>query len=90
MQPSGLAHVTAARKDGRWEKAYSGSAKMVIPDDFLEALKKNRAAKAFFETLDRRNLYAIYHRLHTAKRIETRKKRIADIVARLSRDEPFH
>jgi uncharacterized protein YdeI (YjbR/CyaY-like superfamily) len=89
MQPSGLAHVEAARKDGRWDRAYAGSAEMVIPDDFLKELGKNRAAKKFFETLDRRNLFAIYWRLHTAKRPETRQKRIHDMIAKLARGEGF-
>lgn len=90
MQPAGLAHVEAARADGRWENAYAGSADMVIPDDFLAAVQKNVAAKKFFATLDRRNLFAIYHRLTTAKREATRTKRIADIVAQLARGEVFH
>lgn len=90
MEPSGLAHVEAARRDGRWERAYSGSAEMVMPDDFLEALQQNPAAKAFFETLDRKNLYAIYHRLEAAGRLETRGKRMTRILARLARGEAFH
>jgi uncharacterized protein YdeI (YjbR/CyaY-like superfamily) len=90
MQPSGLAHVDAARQDGRWEQAYSGSSEMVIPDDFLEELQKNPAAKKFFATLDRRNLFVIYHRLQTAKRLETRKKRIASMLAELARGKAFH
>lgn len=90
MQPSGLAHVEAARQDGRWEQAYAGSSEMVIPDDFLEAVRKNARANKFFATLDRRNLFVIYHRVQTAKRVETRKKRIADIVAQLARGEAFH
>ena len=90
MQPHGLAHVQAARQDGRWEQAYSGSANMVIPDDFLKEMRKNLAAKRFFAALDRRNLYVIYHRLQTAKRLETRKKRIADMVVQLARGEAFH
>ncbi|MFN0105913.1 MAG: YdeI/OmpD-associated family protein [Bryobacteraceae bacterium] len=90
MQPFGLAQVEAARQDGRWEKAYSGSAEMVMPEDFLKELRKVPAAKRFFETLDRRNLYAIYHRLQTAKRPETRKKRVMDIVAYLARGKAFH
>ena len=87
MRPPGLAHVQAARRDGRWEQAYAGSADMVIPDDFLGALRKTPAAERFLETLDRRNLYRIYHRLQTAKRPETRKKRIAEMVAQLARGE---
>ena len=90
MQPAGLAQVEAAKRDGRWESAYAGSANLVIPDDFLQALKTNRSAKKAFEGLDRKNLFAIYHRLHTAKRPETRQKRIADFIAKLGRGELFH
>ena len=90
MQPAGLTHVEAARMDGRWEKAYSGSAAMVMPDDFLEELQKLPAAKQFFESLDRRNLYAIYHRIQTAKRSETRRKRITDILTQLAQGKAFH
>jgi uncharacterized protein YdeI (YjbR/CyaY-like superfamily) len=56
MTPAGLAHVDAAKADGRWEGAYAGSAAMVIPQDFLDALETMPDAKAFFETLDRKNL----------------------------------
>ena len=90
MHPSGLVHVQATRQEGRWEQAYSGSATMVIPDDFLEALHNNPAAERFFSALDRRNLYAIYHRIQTAKRLETRRKRIADMVLQLEHGVTFH
>ena len=90
MKPSGLVHVEAAKKDGRWEQAYAGSAEMVIPEDFLAALKKIPAAERFYAALDRKNLYAIYHRLQTAKRPETRQKRVESILAQLARGEVFH
>ena len=90
MMPAGLKHVEAAKADGRWEIAYAGSAGMTIPQDFLDALATMPAAKAFFETLDRKNLYPIYYRLHTAKRPETRAKRMAQILAQLDRGERFH
>ena len=48
------------------------------------------AAKAFFATLDCKNLYSIYYRLQTAKRPETRAKRMAQILAQLDRGERFH
>ena len=53
MTPAGLAHVEAAKADGRWDTAYAGSSSMVIPQDFLDALEERPAAKAFFESLDR-------------------------------------
>ncbi len=90
MMPAGMAHVEAAKADGRWGNAYSGSATMTIPQDFLDALDAMPAAKAFFQTLDRKNLYPIYCRLLTAKRPETRAKRLAQILAQLDRGERCH
>lgn len=90
MQPPGLAQVEAAKQDGRWESAYAGSADMEIPEDFLRALGKNKAAKAFYATLNRANLFAIYHRLHTAKKPQTRAARIERIVAQLGEGIPLH
>ncbi|MGS1018114.1 YdeI/OmpD-associated family protein [Allosphingosinicella humi] len=48
------------------------------------------SAKAFLQTLDRNNLYPIYYRLHTAKRLETRARGLAQILAQLDREERFH
>lgn len=90
MQPSGVKHVVAAKQDGRWEQAYAGPANMVIPDDFLRALSKNAAAKRFYATLNRQNLYAIYHRIQTAKRAETRQRRITAVVTRLASGKAFY
>ena len=90
MHPSGLAHIETARQDGRWENAYSGSSEMILPDDFLQELQCHPVARQFLDTLNRRNLYAIYYRLQTAKRTETRKKRMVDILAQLARGEAFH
>lgn len=87
MKPAGLAQVEAAKADGRWENAYAGSAWMTIPPDFLDALETLPAAKTFFETLDRRSLYAIYYCLYTAKQPQTRAKRMAQILAQLERGE---
>lgn len=90
MTPAGLAHVEAAKADGRWDSGYEGSATMTIPQDFLDALEVMPAAKAFYQTLDRKNLYSIYYRLHTAKRPETRAKRLSQILIQLDRGERFH
>jgi uncharacterized protein YdeI (YjbR/CyaY-like superfamily) len=87
MQPAGMAHVEAARADGRWDAAYAASSDMEIPADFLAALKKDKTAKATFDTLANSHLFAIYYRLHNAKRPETRAKRKAEMLAKLSRGE---
>lgn len=89
MQPSGLVHVEAAKQDGRWESAYAGSSGMVMPEDFLAMLDADAEAKAFYDTLNRAHLFSIYHRIHTAKRPETRDKRIAETLRKLRLRETF-
>lgn len=90
MQPAGLAQVEAARRDGRWENTYVGSSELVVPEDFLMVLGKSAAAKAFYATLNRQNLFAIYFRLHSAKKPETRARRIDAMVAQLAEGKRFH
>ena len=87
MQAAGLAQVEAARSDGRWASAYAGSATMVMPEDFLAALQQDPTAHAFYATLKRQSQFTIYHRLHSAKRIDTRQKRMAELLAKLARGE---
>ena len=87
MQAAGLAHVEAARSDGRWATAYAGSATMVMPEDFLAALQQDPAAHAFYATLKRQSQFTIYHRLHSAKRPETRERRMAELLAKLAGGE---
>lgn len=90
MTPSGQAAVEAAKKDGRWEAAYDSPKNIVMPDDFLQELEKNKKAKQYFTTLNKSNTYAIAYRLQTARKPETRRKRISDIVAMLQKGEKFH
>jgi uncharacterized protein YdeI (YjbR/CyaY-like superfamily) len=90
MMPSGLAAVNVAKENNEWEEAYAGSSDMEIPDDFLAALESKPKAKAFFQTLNRHNLYAIYYRLHAAKKPATRARRMASILDQLTRQEKFH
>ncbi len=80
MRPSGLAAVDAARADGRWERAYAGSATITVPDDLAAALAADPAALKEFEALDGANRYAVLWRVHTAASDSTRAKRIAAMV----------
>jgi uncharacterized protein YdeI (YjbR/CyaY-like superfamily) len=90
MKPAGMAAIDAARADGRWDGAYEGSAKATVPDDLTAALEKSSAAKAFFDSLDRVNRYAVLFRVQTASSPELRKKRIEAAVEKLARRERYH
>ena len=90
MQAPGLAEVERAKKDGRWEAAYDSPRSAEVPEDLRVALKKDKKAAAFFETLDRANRYSILFRLHHAKKPETRARKIGEFVAMLARGEKLH
>ncbi len=84
MQPAGLAEVEAAKQDGRWEAAYASPKNMTVPEDFLQALANNPPAQDFFNALNKTNVYAIAWRLATAKKPETRQRRLEALVAMLA------
>ncbi|MEN3748817.1 YdeI/OmpD-associated family protein [Sphingomonas sp. HF-S3] len=90
MHPAGLAEIEAARADGRWEAAYAPASKAEVPPDLQTALDASPAAAAFFATLKGANRYAILYRIGTAKKSETRARRIAEFVAMLERGETVH
>jgi uncharacterized protein YdeI (YjbR/CyaY-like superfamily) len=90
MQPAGLAAVEQAKQDGRWDAAYDSQSKATVPPDFQAELDKHAAAKAFFATLNSQNRYAILFRIQTAKRPETRSRRMAEFIDMLARHEVVH
>jgi uncharacterized protein YdeI (YjbR/CyaY-like superfamily) len=90
MRAAGLSQIERAKKDGRWDKAYAAQSTAEVPDDLLRALSKSKKAKAFFETLDSRNRFAILYRVHNAKKPETRVARIEKFVGMLVRHETIY
>ena len=90
MQPAGLEAVDSAKRNGRWDSAYNSPGTSNVPSDFHTALKANARAKEFFSTLNSANRYAILWRLQTAKRAETRERRIREFVAMLEKHEKLH
>jgi uncharacterized protein YdeI (YjbR/CyaY-like superfamily) len=90
MGPAGLREVERARADGRWEQAYESQSRVTVPDDLARALAANERARAFFATLDSANRYAILYRIGTAKKPETRAKRIDTFVTMLSEHKKIH
>jgi uncharacterized protein YdeI (YjbR/CyaY-like superfamily) len=90
MHESGVAEMDRAKADGRWEAAYAGPASIEVPPELAAALASNRKAKAKFATLNSQNRYAILYRIATAKRAETRTKRIGQFVEMLERGETIY
>jgi len=90
IRPPGLVEVERARADGRGARAYEGSRVAEVPPDLASALARKPGALAFFEALDRANRYAILWRVQTAKKPETRARRIEQFVALCLAGETLH
>jgi uncharacterized protein YdeI (YjbR/CyaY-like superfamily) len=90
MTVAGRAAVEAAKSDGRWDAAYAGQATAQVPEDLAEAIAASPEAKAMFEVLTSVNRYAIIYRLESAKKPETRARKIAEYVAMLERHETIY
>lgn len=90
MKPAGLAAIERARKNGQWESAYDSFKTTTIPPDLQMALNKSPEAAAFFATLNSQNRYAILFRIQTAKKSETRQKRIEQFIRMLERHEKLY
>ncbi|GLY64942.1 YdeI/OmpD-associated family protein [Amycolatopsis taiwanensis] len=90
MHPAGLAEVERAKADGRWDAAYAGQTNIEVPDDLATALAAEPRAQAMFDILTSQNRYAVIYRVTSAKRADTRARRIAQFVAMLARGETIH
>lgn len=90
MTPHGQAQIDAAKKDGRWGRAYAPIRKASadkLPPDLLKAIRANAKANGTFAGLSRMNLFALAFRTHNMKTAAGRAKKIATLVAMLARGE---
>jgi uncharacterized protein YdeI (YjbR/CyaY-like superfamily) len=90
MHAAGLDAVASAKADGRWQAAYAGQASIAVPADLAAALAAEPQAQAMFEILTSQNRYAVLLRIESAKRSDTRTRRIEQFVAMLARGETVH
>jgi len=79
-----------AKADGRWDTAYAGPASSELPPDLAAALAAEPRAQAMFEILSSQNRYAVLYRIGTAKRADTRARRIESFVSMLARGETIY
>ncbi|HET7668096.1 MAG TPA: YdeI/OmpD-associated family protein [Mycobacterium sp.] len=90
MHAFGLAAIERAKVDGRWEAAYAGPASIAVPTDLAAALASNPVAREMFNSLSGQNRYSVLYRIETAKRAETRRRRIEQFVSMLEHGETIY
>ena len=90
MTEAGRAVVDSAKEDGRWEAAYAGQASAEVPQDLADAIAANPDAQAMFDVLTSVNRYSLIYRTESAKKPETRARKIAEYVEMLARHESIY
>ena len=84
MRPRGAKEIARAQADGRWDRAYAGSATIEVPADLRAALDATPAAARAFEALNKSERYSVLHPVVTATNDTLRAARVARQVARLA------
>lgn len=79
MKKAGLDSIETAKQNGTWV-LMDDVENLIIPEDLKTALDQNESAMDFFQGQSKSIKKGILHWVVTAKRIETREKRIAEIA----------
>lgn len=87
MTDAGMAKVREAQENGEWEAAIAREDTSSLPDDLKRALEGNPAARANFEKLPASQKKQFLHWIWSAKRDETRRKRIRETVELAATDK---
>lgn len=87
MTDAGLARIREAKANGQWTKAAAREDTSIVPPELIEALAGNEKARANFEALAPSYRRQFIYWVATAKRPETRRKRIEGTLDLLARNK---
>ncbi len=85
MTDAGLRAVEVAKNNGAWSLLEPVDA-LIVPEDMESALQKSTAAREAYDALSKQAKRSMLYSLYTAKRQETRAKRLAYALATLEGD----
>lgn len=86
MQPAGLAEVAKAKSDGRWDAAYVAQRDAKLPEDLTVWVRsQSKSVRIFVESMSRSQIFSIYFHLRSAKKPETRLRRLEAIKVALAK-----
>lgn len=87
MTPAGLARIKEAKANGQWVKAAMREDTTVVPAELAQALAGNEKARLNFESLAPSYRRQFIYWVASAKRDETRRKRIDGTIDLLIRNK---
>jgi len=82
MTRAGFEAVEEAKRNGQWDSAYSSRVTPIIPEDLVKALKENNVSWENFDRFSNSVKLQYVHWVESAKRGETRARRIVEVVRR--------
>ncbi len=85
MREAGYKSIEIAKENGSWT-TLDGVEALIIPEDLKEELAKSQKAEDYFKTLSNSTKKMLLYWVVSAKRDETRQKRIIEIAANATRE----
>lgn len=82
MSEAGYKSIEIAKENGSWTILDAVEA-LVVPEDLKKALANVKGAMEYFDSLSKSDKKFLLYRIVSAKRSETRQKRIAEVVESL-------
>ncbi|MCP3975251.1 MAG: hypothetical protein GY720_12270 [bacterium] len=86
MTDAGLRAVDIAKKNGAWSLLEPVDA-LIVPEELESALRSSKRVREAYEALSKAAKRSMLYSLYSAKREDTRAKRLAEAVAALESDE---
>jgi len=87
MTEIGIAKIEIAKQNGQWDKTNHPRIQFEMPEEFQKALENNQKAQNFFNTLTKTDQKQYITWIATAKRLETREKRIKESLEILEKGQ---
>ncbi len=79
MTKAGFETISEAKRNGKWDTAYSSKMVSTIPRDLAKALKENELAWKNFQKFSNSTKLQYIYWVESAKRDKTRRKRIIEV-----------
>jgi len=86
MTEAGHEAIEEAKRNGRWDRAYTSKVEPDVPEDLMTALRGDPAALGNFEGFSNSVKLMYVYWVESAKREETRVKRISEVVRRAAQN----
>jgi uncharacterized protein YdeI (YjbR/CyaY-like superfamily) len=87
MTETGMERIREARERGEWSRAREVRKELAVPSFIQEALAENEKARAFFETLANSYKRQIVGWVSSAKKEETRARRLTEVIGLLEKNQ---